>query len=866
MKNKKEDEFIKSLDKIKLTRREFLKLGAIAGGVVATSGFFLKGAFASQLEALQELKSTAGFKEIAAGLIPAGCHICGAICPILAETKDGRVIRTYGNSDERNIYSYGNQCPKGKSGIQQVYSPDRLKYPMKRVGEGKFVRISWAEAFDFIADKLIKIEEKYGENAVYVLWGKHPQGDIQNYFWKNTFGTKNVFGHDSLCDAARRIAGITTFGDKRPLPDFKNTKLAVLFGMNPFETTKFLWYCWDLTKALENGAKVVVIDPRFTETAAKALEHGGEWIPINPGTDGALALAMAYHIFTNEEKYSNLIDPDFVKWNGSKFIDSRYTYGLEKYRNYVLGIQDKTPGNDGIAKTPEWAEKITSVPAATIRRLADELMTIQQAYCDAWTGVAHRPNGVYASRAIFSLCGLIGGFDTKGGLIRRNGGKLKAAKLNKIPEAEYHKNGHPETLHHAAGLTNFVYHDMSGFPPEAILDPGFAKKEYEKTRGKGTYPKDWPEEYPVKALITWFRDVANSNPNTERWIKALKKLSQDSDSLFVDINVFISNAGQYADIILPECTYLERNDIRAQYSLYPYLSMFREVIPPMYESKKPYEIVYGLIDALASKGYKNKGWNRKNVAPWKDYEEAILHQLDIEQRDGTKVTWEYMKKQGLWFSDDSTPNYRGYRKEGFKTDKHGKSTKTFDYYSEDLAGSSPNPNPTHSLGNKDVKKHWPFAPKDIFNGLPVYKPSKYSADGEIKPSSQYPFVIVCGGRVSEHRFSNTENLPWLMEMYPENTLRMNAGDARRLGIKSDDYVFVENPMGKKIKIKVEVAETIMSGVVQTLNGFGHISKWMRTSYKKGANVNILTDNLNYCPISGMEGSEEMIVKISKVMD
>jgi thiosulfate reductase/polysulfide reductase chain A len=840
-KGKKQSENIfESFTNIKLSRRSFLKLSVLTGGFVATSGLFFKNAFSEELLALEELKSTADFEQVASGLIPTSCYICQARDPILAEIEKGRVKKTYGNPAVENTYSYGRQCPKGKSGIQQVYSPDRLKYPMRRIGKGKFKRISWQEAFDEIASKLIAIERKYGENAVYVQWSKHPQKAIWESFWKDVYGTKNVFGQEAISDAARRIAWMTSMGDERPLPDYQNNLYTVLFGIDPFGGIRYLWYGEDLMGALSSDSKLIVIDPVFTETAARALEYGGKWIPINPGTDGALALAMAYHILSNESEYAEYLNTDFIKFDGEKFVDGEYAYGFEKYRNYVLGIQDGTKGNDGIAKTPSWAEKITGIPASKIEEIAENLMTNEGAFCDAWFGLSRYSNGTYTIKAIANLCALTGGIDSEGALIRRNGGKLKEIGFSRIPHAKYNTKGHPESLPLACGLTNLCYGGQPGLTLETILNPAFPKQEYEKIRNKGTYPQNWPKEYPIKTIITSFSNVCLDNSNSSKWVEALKKLSNDPEGLLVHIDVFINDTAQYADIILPAADYLETDEVIANDSLFPYVNIYQKVIKPMYETKETWEIAYGLIDALSKKGYKNDSWKRADVAEWRNYLEIIKEQLSIEQADGTRLTWEELKENGLWISEEAIPSYQGYQEGGFKTSKHGKSTKTFDFYSEDLASEG------------------------MFSGLPVYLPCKYTKEGKKGPDTEFPFILIGGSRVAQHRYSSTQNLPNLIEMYGENTLKIHPQDASRLWIKNGDYVKVRSPVGKTIRLKAELDEGIKPGIVYSLRGFGHNSKYETTAYKKGTNINQLTDHLNYDPISGSEAQESTVVKISRV--
>ena len=265
--------------------------------------------------------------------------------------KDGMIVRI--ESDEGEDLHL-RVCPKGRAYRQRVYAPDRLKFPMKRVGargEGKFERISWDEALDTVASELKRVKATYGSSAILYMAVDGTLGLLHGRVAAERL--LNIFGGCTTHWGALSFEGsyfgsAVTYGSfltANTPDDFINSRMIVLWGFNPVEssraTTPFLM------QAKDAGARIVCVDPRFNRSAAILAN---QWIPIRPGTDTAMLIAMAYVIIAE-----GLQD--------QAFIDT-YTVGFERYREYVLGEED------GIAKTPAWAEAIAGVPAAVIADLA----------------------------------------------------------------------------------------------------------------------------------------------------------------------------------------------------------------------------------------------------------------------------------------------------------------------------------------------------------------------------------------------------------------------------------------------------------------------------------------------------------------
>ncbi|UCD38901.1 MAG: molybdopterin-dependent oxidoreductase, partial [Fidelibacterota bacterium] len=276
-------------------------------------------------------------------------HDCGGKCLLWAHVKNGVIIRfETDNENEPQLRA----CARGRASRQRAYAPDRLKYPMRRSGErgeGKFERISWDEALDKIADEMKRIKASYGPGAMVNLqYAGEPLGSLQGVAVGRLM---NLFGGNLQHWGGASLEGNywamrATYGSRYAAvqtADLRSAELIIMWGSNPANNLYGETNPLRLIQAKEAGARIVYIDPRYTDSAAI---YADEWIPIIPGTDTAMLIAMAYVIITE-----NLHD--------RKFIDT-YTVGFDRFKEYVLGTED------GIAKAPTWAEGITGVPAATI--------------------------------------------------------------------------------------------------------------------------------------------------------------------------------------------------------------------------------------------------------------------------------------------------------------------------------------------------------------------------------------------------------------------------------------------------------------------------------------------------------------------
>ncbi|UCF66357.1 MAG: molybdopterin-dependent oxidoreductase, partial [Acidobacteriota bacterium] len=335
-----------------------------------------------------------GWKKAICGICPAGCWVEVAL-------EQGKLADIRQDSG----HPLGMICRRGEHAPEIVYSEHRLRYPMKRVGPKgthEFERICWDEAYDLVVERLERMKRESGPEAVAIYTGRgafelslcdmfQPKGvavsSASNVLFP--FGSPNTMGVGALCYVSfAMIAPHVTMGRMlvNMFADMENAELLIVWGANPATDSPPL-DMQRLEAAARRGADIVVIDPRNTETAKRT---GAQWIPIRPGTDGALALSMI-EVMLDEELY----DEDFA---------DNWTVGFDELRSYVQHFR------------PEVTENITGVPAETIRHLARRLATATGACPVMYTGLEYSNSGIQAIRAVYTLFALGGQLDVPGGI------------------------------------------------------------------------------------------------------------------------------------------------------------------------------------------------------------------------------------------------------------------------------------------------------------------------------------------------------------------------------------------------------------------------------------------------------------------
>jgi len=480
-----------------LSRRDFLKLGGTAAAALAAGSFIPP--------RVAQAARDAGFLNADGdGYIPSMCEMCVWRCGLLAKVKDGRVVKLEGNSE--HPHSRGKLCPRGQSGLMNTYDPDRVLTPLIRVGqrgEGKFRKASWEEALDLTASKMLEIKNQYGPEAM-VFSSTHNLSQVQFENLLYAFGSPNYGTQRSLCFNAMITAFLLTYGVEEPARNYENVEFILLVGRNLMEAISTSETS-ELSHAVDRGAKLVYLDPRFTKTASKAAE----WIPIRPGTDSAFLLAMINVITTNE-----LADCDFVK---------RYVVGC----NDIQSVMSKY--------TPEWAETVTGVPAATIDRIAREYAAAgKNALAHPGWRTSNFVNSFQTERAIATLNALSGNVLTPGGCLTAEVAD-ESAGLGKPSQPPYPR---------VSALR------LDGVPWKYPLVPlklgVFQELRDAILTGQPYQAHGWfiSRQNPILSL-----------PDRNKTLQAFGKMD-----FIATVDIIMNDTAWFSDVVLPEASYLERYD------------------------------------------------------------------------------------------------------------------------------------------------------------------------------------------------------------------------------------------------------------------------------------------------------------------
>jgi thiosulfate reductase/polysulfide reductase chain A len=515
-----------------MSRRRFMKLSAAAAAATSVQGptrilhALVSGKKEAQRSPLRDRFSA--------------CDMCFNKCGLIARVENGVVKKL--DPNPKSLKSHGMLCARGNAGVQQLYDPDRLKYPLLRKGqrgEGKWQRLNWDQALDHAAEQMARIGQKYTRCGFLIMAGTDMQSTFVHHF-AEVYGSYNVISHESNCLLSRNRAFLDTFGTV-PTPDVIHTKYVIMPGANRFEalvTPDSI----DLMTAMQNGCKLVVLDPRYTKTAALA----DEWFAIKPGTDMAFFLAIA-HVLISEELYDH------------KFVAEK-THGFEELSAHVRQY------------TPEWAAIETEIPANDIRRLARELAAAAPAamvYPGRRSSDYRDSTQIRRAYAIVNV--LLGNWDRKGGLIVPP--KIKTGSIPADPP---------------------FYDDN----PDDRVDAGRAQMMFDE-EGSFKHTRDAVIEgkpYPVKGWFTYKTNPMQTGANRNKTIEMIHKLD-----FMISVDIAMSDTAWMADLVLPAPSYLERQDPVSAFLASSACSgvLTRDpVVPALFESKPVFWIVKELAGRL----------------------------------------------------------------------------------------------------------------------------------------------------------------------------------------------------------------------------------------------------------------------------
>jgi len=733
------------------SRRKFIKISALGlgGAAAATSTLNMFGAN-SYLEELAVNNIAKKFKRT-----PTYCEVCFWKCAAWTYTdEEGAIKKIIGNDDDPHCY--GRLCPRGTGGVGMYNDEDRLKTPLIRTtvnGQQTFREASWDEALDLIASKFNGIKEKYGAESLALLKHGAPGAHLEHLY--KSIGSDTIAEPAyAQCRGPRETGFNSTFGSwvGSPEPtDIRDTKCLVLIGSHIGENMHNT-QVQEMSEAIDNGATIITVDPRFS-TAASKSQH---WLAIKPATD--IALMLAWMNVLIEE---NLYDKEYI---------DKYAIGFNELKEHVSQF------------TPEWAYGITTIKPKEIRKTARAManaapsVIVHPGRHVTWYG-----DDTQRARAMAILNALLGSWGRRGGFYFK-----EKISVPKYPHPAYH---HPKWGWKEIGK-KYPLAQM-GITTEVV---------------KASIPNA-DNKYPVKAWLVAGTNITKSIPNRKLLEEAIEALE-----FMVVIDTMPMDVTGYADVVLPECTYLERYDgIRSATNREPSIAVRIPAVKPKYDSKPAWWIAKQIGERMGAGEYFN----------YNDFEEVIEWQL---QKMGTSL--EDMKKIGV----KNYPRTSGslYLKEDEKYEFPTQSGK-IELFSQELK----------SLG---------------FDPMPKY--TKH-------PEPPQGFYRLNYGRAPMHTFSRTANNPNLNDLKSENDLWVNPKVARIIGLKTGQKVWLKNQDGitSTFSIKVRVTERIRWDSVYMVHGFGHNNKKLSRAFGKGINDTHLISKVAVDPIMGGTGMRGNFVTI-----
>jgi len=714
--------------------------------------------------------------------------------------------------------------------LQQVYDPDRVKVPMKRTNpkkgrneDPKFVPISWDEALDTVADKILELR-KDEETYKYALFrGRYSyMRDIIYDRMTKIIGSPNNISHSSICAEAEKFGPYYTEGlwDYRQY-DIKNARYILVWGADPIASNRQVSYYTSMWGNVLAQAKVAVVDPRLSAVAAKA----DEWLPIKPGEDGALAVAMAHVILTEGLWYKEFagdfdedspvkgfkvgkkIPEEFKAEDGTvkPTFKEKYTNGIVKWWN--IELKDKTP---------KWAEAKTGIPAEQIIRVAkDYANAAPHAICWVGGGPAMQVRGGYGAMATHALNGLVGSVDNKGGTLKAN--KEYTGKFPKPDDFmdEIAKKGKKHKKIDHRGRKEFPS-IKKGKPGSAVVTNRAAD---------GIIDED-PNE--IKVAIGYMNNFAFSCPESKRWEKALSKIP-----FVVHLTTNASEWSWFSDIVLPSTHHMfeKWGYVKSHGNGFRHVTMLQPVNDPMWDVKiEESEIPWLIAEKLAKKGFSNLLDHYKTYkdpetgrAPANEKEFA-LYALKYatqklwdpaEHKGGDKLNgWSDFVSKGVWNSD---PYH--YRK---RWGKMKTKTKMFEFYSETLKAALSKHAEKHKTDVDDILKVCNYEARGEQAFVPHYEAPFFRGS-----EKKYPFALV-DYKSRLNREGRSANCQWYQEFKDvdpgdepwDDVAKLNPVDGVKLGINSGDKIRLISNVGE-IECTAKLWEGVRPGTVAKTYGQGH---------------------------------------------
>jgi len=798
---------------MKLTRRDFIKASAVTTGALA-SGMSLAAPATSAI-AVRKAK--------AAGPAPGewvstACQGCTQWCAIQIFVQDGRAVRVRGNPLSKT--NHGNVCPRGHLIPQQMYDPDRIKVPMKRTnpakGRGvdpKWVPITWDEALDLVADRLMELRKSSETHKLTYIRGRYSSTSTEILYgaFPKIYGTANYYSHSAICAEAEKMGpGLTQgyFGYRDY--DLTNTQCLVAWGTDPLSSNRMVPNAISKFGEILARGTVIVVDPRLSTSAAKAHE----WLPVKPGTDGALAGAIA-HVILTEGLWSREFVGDFKDGKNlfvaGQAVDEaafaeKETSGLVKWWNLELRN-----------RTPQWAEQESLIPADQIVRVA-RAMGKAAPKVAVWMGpgAAMQPRGTYAAMAVYALNGLLGSVDAEGGTLQGS-----SVPIGRFPKYDAYIDDVAKAGNKAKKIDGRGDKDM---PAMMNAVPGSGVVTNNIANGMLKDPG------AVKVLLASWNNFSFSCTDPKRWDEALAKVP-----FFVHMVTNPSEMTQFADVVLPATFNAAEgmSVVTNMGNMYGYATIQQPAARRIWDVRQEETEVVWLLAAKL----RDKGFTRLYDYLSKEFKDPETGATPANEREfgeiAAKISSAPMWKPKEPLKGDKLEGWADFRKKGiyvgtgypYKRGWGGKFatvTKKFEFYSETLKKGLNTHAAKHDTTTDDVLHVSGYTATGELAFVPHYEPRK-----RFGSTSQYPFDFI-DYKSRLNREGRSANLPWYQEFKKVDAgdvswgdvLKMNPVDGRKLGLKSGDTVRVTSPAGS-IVTKLRLWEGVRPGTVAKAYGQGH---------------------------------------------
>ncbi len=790
----------------KLSRRNVLKLAAASSALMAAGESIVPNALAGNIQLAdggRDFNPDTGKERKG---VPTVCYNCVTRDPKIAFVEDGRVVKIEGQPN--SIRSLGKICSKGQAGINQSYFPDRILYPLKRVGkrgDGKYKRISWDEALTELSSRLKKMrDEGHPERFMYHYGRAKGSSSSLPKVFMGTYGTKTISGHTSICEGGKWVAQELTWGKHYDNWDFDNTEYVLNFGSSLLEAhTNHIPTSQRLIKAkVERNVPVITFDVRMSNTAAKSTK----WEPVNPGTDLAVLLAIN-NVIMQEDLYDR---ESFTFIRATENVNASTDEKIAALKKHLAQY------------TPQWAEIISGVPAKNITKYAREFAKAKAATIISYRGLVAHYNGTDGERAAQMLAMITGNIDSPGGRCQAVAAGWKSPKGPKIK-------------------------------PEA--------KGLKIINGKDSA---FPNHGECQSVLKMIKDGSHGRPEVYWWYcynpvyvngecqENIDVLSDEKMIPFtVTSNIVYDEASRLADLILPDTAYLERWDWDAHVSptQIPEWELRQPAIEPLGECRNFNDI---LCDTAARMGM---------PLGFKNMEEFVSKSCEMTPiiKDLPGGGFEYMKKHGVYHEPDAKPAYYRFKKVVEEADLN-KEGVIFDeatgvYWNWHKSKAKDEADARAKGYAKTSSSYKGYVAQKIGNTVyKGFKPDKVNKTGyfelystilEEKGFAPLPswkavpeFENLSGNKLKLTTYkvpvqihSRSTHCKWLTEMFHDNPAWINSKTAASLGVKDGDTLKLSSKNGE-ISIKAYVNEMIVPGTIAISYHLGRTESGRYASGKK----------------------------------